>query len=58
LGNFIYSIFNFTDSEKYKMVIKDGSVYLKRGRKIINKVEYDYDSIYLNNDIKANFFEK
>lgn len=58
LGNFIFSIFNFVDSEKYKMIVKDGSIYIKHGRKIVDDVDYDYDSIYLNNDIKANFYEK
>ena len=53
-----YSIFNFIDSEKYKMIIKDGSIYIKQGRKILDDVDYDYDSIYLNEDIKANFYEK
>jgi hypothetical protein len=57
LGIFIYSIFNFIDNNQYKLLIKDGNIFMSHKNTLL-EVDYDYDSIYIQDNINVNFYEK
>lgn len=57
LGTLIYAIINLLDNNKNKIIVKNGNMYIKN-KKWIEKIENDYDSIYLQDDVKVNFYER
>jgi len=54
LGIFIYSIINVIDVSGDKIIVKNGSLFLKKNNK---KIEYDFDTLVLTENIKANIYE-
>lgn len=54
LGIFIYSVINVIDVSGDKIVVKNTELFLKKSSK---KLEYDFDTLVLKENIKVNIYE-
>ena len=54
LGIFIYSVINVIDVSGDKIIVKNTELFLKKSSK---KLEYDFDTLVLKENIKVNIYE-